>query len=65
MHFFNDTCPEIFTQNEKKYNNSIFDLSHVDLLHKTRMLMCTPDEYDSVKCTGNVNEISWKEKNSS
>ena len=61
MHFLNDTCPEMFTQNAKKYGNSIFDLIHVDSSYKTRMLMCTPDEHDSVKCTGNVIETSWKE----
>ena len=62
MHFLNDTCPELFTHNAKKYANSIFDLIHSDSSYKTRMLMCTPCEYDSVKCTGNVIETSWKEK---
>jgi hypothetical protein len=51
----------LFSQNAKKYGNSIFDLIHVDSSYKTRMLMCTPDEYDSVKYTGNVIETSWKE----
>ena len=62
MHLLNDTCPELFTQNAKKYENYIFDLIHVDSSYKTRMLMCTPDEYDFVKCTGNVTETSFERK---
>ena len=61
MYFLNDTCPELFTQNAKKYGKSIFDLIHVDSSYKTRMLMCTPDEYNSVICTGNVMKTSLKE----
>jgi hypothetical protein len=61
MHFLNDTCPELFTQNAKKYGKPIFDLIHVDSSYKTRMLMCIPEEYEYVKHTGNAIETSWKE----
>ena len=61
MHFLNDTCPELFTQNAKKYGKPIFDLIHVDSSYKTRVLMCIPEEYEYVKHTGNAIETSWKE----